>query len=105
MMASYDWRIRHAGLMAIAAIAEGTGKVLLGRRIQVVGHAGAGKVCRSWISKDGFFQIEYSLVLFESPTKNIAILQPSQNRTFPFPSPIAAIAISPACTPVVTGHH
>ena len=30
MMASYDWRIRHAGLMAIAAIGEGTGKVRFG---------------------------------------------------------------------------
>lgn len=29
MMASYDWRVRHAGLMAIAAIGEGTGKVCL----------------------------------------------------------------------------
>ncbi len=28
MLASYDWRARHAGLMAIAAIAEGTGKVI-----------------------------------------------------------------------------
>ena len=27
MMASYDWRVRHAGLMAMAAIGEGTGKV------------------------------------------------------------------------------
>jgi hypothetical protein len=27
MMASYDWRVRHAGLMAVAAIAEGTAKV------------------------------------------------------------------------------
>jgi hypothetical protein len=27
MLASYDWRLRHAGLMAIAAIAEGTSKV------------------------------------------------------------------------------
>ena len=27
MLASYDWRMRHAGLLAIAAIAEGTGKV------------------------------------------------------------------------------
>jgi len=27
MMVSYDWRVRHAGLMAIAAIGEGTGKV------------------------------------------------------------------------------
>ncbi|KAG6825124.1 hypothetical protein H0H92_004620 [Tricholoma furcatifolium] len=29
MLASYDWRVRHAGLMAIAAISEGTGKVML----------------------------------------------------------------------------
>ena len=27
MLASYDWRVRHAGLMAIAAIGEGTSKV------------------------------------------------------------------------------
>ena len=27
MLASYDWRVRHAGLMAIAAIREGTRKV------------------------------------------------------------------------------
>lgn len=27
MLASYDWRLRHAGLMAIAAIGEGTNKV------------------------------------------------------------------------------
>jgi hypothetical protein len=27
MLASFDWRARHAGLMAIAAIGEGTGKV------------------------------------------------------------------------------
>ena len=27
MLASFDWRVRHAGLMAIAAIGEGTGKV------------------------------------------------------------------------------
>jgi hypothetical protein len=31
MLASYDWRVRHAGLMAIAAIGEGTGKVALFR--------------------------------------------------------------------------
>ena len=30
MMASYDWRKRHARLMAIAAIGEGTGKVWFG---------------------------------------------------------------------------
>ena len=29
MLASYDWRLRHAGLMAIAAIGEGTSKVTL----------------------------------------------------------------------------
>ena len=28
MLASYDWRQRHAGLMAIAAIAEGTSKIM-----------------------------------------------------------------------------
>ena len=28
MLASHDWRLRHAGLMAIAAIAEGTSKVM-----------------------------------------------------------------------------
>ena len=31
MLASYDWRLRHAGLMAIAAIGEGTSKVCLSR--------------------------------------------------------------------------
>ncbi|TFK34400.1 ARM repeat-containing protein [Crucibulum laeve] len=39
MMASYDWRVRHAGLMAIAAIAEGTGKVMqneLGKIVDMV---------------------------------------------------------------------
>ncbi|KAF9457022.1 armadillo-type protein [Collybia nuda] len=39
MMASYDWRVRHAGLMAIAAIAEGTGKVMqneLGKIVDLV---------------------------------------------------------------------
>jgi hypothetical protein len=30
MLASYDWRVRHAGLMAIAAIGEGTSKVSSG---------------------------------------------------------------------------
>ena len=28
MLVSHDWRLRHAGLMAIAAIAEGTNKVM-----------------------------------------------------------------------------
>jgi hypothetical protein len=28
MLACYNWQLRHAGLMAIAAIGEGTSKVL-----------------------------------------------------------------------------
>ncbi|KAF9521782.1 armadillo-type protein [Crepidotus variabilis] len=39
MMASYDWRVRHAGLMAIAAIGEGTGRVMqkeLGKVVDLV---------------------------------------------------------------------
>ncbi|KAG5635297.1 hypothetical protein H0H81_011779 [Sphagnurus paluster] len=39
MLASYDWRVRHAGLMAIAAIGEGTGKVMqneLGKIVDMV---------------------------------------------------------------------
>ncbi|RDB16214.1 Importin subunit beta-3 [Hypsizygus marmoreus] len=39
MLASYDWRVRHAGLMAIAAIGEGTGKVMqneLGKIVDLV---------------------------------------------------------------------
>ncbi len=28
MLAGHDWRLRHAGLMAIAAIAEGTSKTM-----------------------------------------------------------------------------
>ncbi|CAL1712081.1 unnamed protein product [Somion occarium] len=39
MLASHDWRMRHAGLMAIAAIAEGTAKVMqneLGRIVDLV---------------------------------------------------------------------
>ncbi|KAG6909546.1 hypothetical protein DXG01_016939 [Tephrocybe rancida] len=36
MLASYDWRVRHAGLMAIAAIGEGTGKVMLEQLGKVV---------------------------------------------------------------------
>ena len=27
MLANHDWRLRHAGLMAIAAVGEGTSKV------------------------------------------------------------------------------
>lgn len=39
MLANYDWRLRHAGLMAIAAIAEGTSKVMqmeLGKVVDLV---------------------------------------------------------------------
>ncbi|EIW80155.1 ARM repeat-containing protein [Coniophora puteana RWD-64-598 SS2] len=39
MLADYDWRLRHAGLMAIAAIAEGTSKVMqneLGKVVELV---------------------------------------------------------------------
>lgn len=39
MLASFDWRVRHAGLMAIAAIGEGTGKVMqneLGKIVDLV---------------------------------------------------------------------
>ncbi|KAL4079008.1 armadillo-type protein [Scleroderma citrinum] len=39
MLASYDWRQRHAGLMAIAAIAEGTSKIMqieLGKVVALV---------------------------------------------------------------------
>lgn len=39
MLVSHDWRLRHAGLMAIAAIAEGTNKVMqkeLGKVVEYV---------------------------------------------------------------------
>ena len=39
MLASYDWRLRHAGLMAIAAIGEGSSKVMqneLGKVVECV---------------------------------------------------------------------
>ena len=39
MLASHDWRLRHAGLMAIASIAEGTSKVMhqeLGKIVEYV---------------------------------------------------------------------
>ncbi|KAF8637449.1 hypothetical protein AX17_002814 [Amanita inopinata Kibby_2008] len=39
MLASYDWKVRHAGLMAIAAIGEGTGTVMqneLGKIVEMV---------------------------------------------------------------------
>ncbi|KAI0712864.1 armadillo-type protein [Cerioporus squamosus] len=36
MLASHDWRLRHAGLMAIASIAEGTSKVMQGELGKVI---------------------------------------------------------------------
>lgn len=36
MLASYDWRARHAGLIAIASIAEGTGKVMVNELGKIV---------------------------------------------------------------------
>ncbi|KAJ8507252.1 hypothetical protein ONZ45_g10362 [Pleurotus djamor] len=36
MLASWDWRVRHAGLMAIASIAEGTAKVMVNELGKVV---------------------------------------------------------------------
>ncbi|KAF9445877.1 ARM repeat-containing protein [Macrolepiota fuliginosa MF-IS2] len=36
MLADYDWRARHAGLIAIASIAEGTGKVMLNELGKIV---------------------------------------------------------------------
>ncbi|KAA1478264.1 ARM repeat-containing protein [Dentipellis sp. KUC8613] len=39
MLASHDWKLRHAGLMAIAAVAEGTSKILqneLGKVVQLI---------------------------------------------------------------------
>jgi hypothetical protein len=36
MLASYDWRARHAGLIAVASIAEGTGKVMLNELGKIV---------------------------------------------------------------------
>ncbi|KDQ51416.1 hypothetical protein JAAARDRAFT_185002 [Jaapia argillacea MUCL 33604] len=36
MLASHDWRLRHAGLMAIAAVAEGTSKVMLNELGKIV---------------------------------------------------------------------
>jgi hypothetical protein len=36
MLVSYDWRSRHAGLMAIAAIGEGTGKVMQNELAKIV---------------------------------------------------------------------
>ena len=35
MKAKYDWRIRHAGFMAIAAIGEGTGKLRFGLLVRL----------------------------------------------------------------------
>lgn len=36
MLASHDWRQRHAGLMAIAAIAEGTNKVMQNELAKII---------------------------------------------------------------------
>ncbi|KAJ2911702.1 hypothetical protein MD484_g8710, partial [Candolleomyces efflorescens] len=41
MLVSYDWRSRHAGLMAIAAIGEGTGKVMQNELAKIV----EGQLC------------------------------------------------------------
>lgn len=38
MVNSHDWRARHAGLMAIAAIAEGTSKVMTNELANIVGY-------------------------------------------------------------------
>lgn len=34
MLASHDWKLRHAGLMAIASVAEGTSKVIALPRVK-----------------------------------------------------------------------
>ncbi|KAF7789279.1 hypothetical protein EIP86_000220 [Pleurotus ostreatoroseus] len=47
MLVSPDWRVRHAGLMAIASIAEGTCQVLqkeLGKIVEVSAHAAAALI-------------------------------------------------------------
>ncbi|KAL0960293.1 hypothetical protein HGRIS_011920 [Hohenbuehelia grisea] len=36
MLANFDWRVRHAGLMSIVSIAEGTGKVMMNELGKVV---------------------------------------------------------------------
>ncbi|KAG6834851.1 hypothetical protein H0H93_006907, partial [Arthromyces matolae] len=41
MLLSYDWRVRHAGLMAIAAVGEGTGKVM----VEQLGRVVDGQLC------------------------------------------------------------
>ena len=49
MLASHDWRLRHAGLMAIAAIAEGTSKVMhqeLGKIVECVCLSSRFLLCR-----------------------------------------------------------
>ncbi|KAI0684888.1 ARM repeat-containing protein [Cytidiella melzeri] len=48
MLVNHDWRLRHAGLMAISAIAEGTNKIMqkeLGKVVECVNHFPACKVC------------------------------------------------------------
>ncbi|KAG1736801.1 hypothetical protein EDB19DRAFT_1910134 [Suillus lakei] len=47
MLANYHWRLRHAGLMAIAAIVGGTSKVMqmeLGKVVDVHSHAAAALI-------------------------------------------------------------
>ena len=42
MLASHDWKLRHAGLMVIASVAEGTSKVMqneLGKVVKYVLYA------------------------------------------------------------------
>ena len=36
MLAGHDWRLKHAGLMAIAAIAEGTTKMLQAELAKII---------------------------------------------------------------------
>ncbi|THG94122.1 hypothetical protein EW026_g7285 [Hermanssonia centrifuga] len=47
MLVGHDWRVRHAGLMAIASIAEGTNKLMqkeLGKVVDVHAHAAAALI-------------------------------------------------------------
>lgn len=53
MLASYDWRLRHAGLMAIAAIGEGTSKVRLTSYYSSIcfSQLDLGNATRTWQSR------------------------------------------------------
>ena len=46
MLASHDWRMRHAGLVAIAAIAEGTNRVMQNELGKIVEYAPSTILCR-----------------------------------------------------------